>query len=73
MWHDSDGMGWWMVFTAILFAFFWFSVIWLLIQGGRFRDRQSANDESAVEIVKRRYARGEITKERYEELRRDLT
>jgi len=29
-------------------------------------------DESALEILKRRYARGEITREEFEAIRRDL-
>ena len=73
MWHDADGMGWWMVFTAILFTIFWISVIWLFLQGGRSGDRPAMADDSPLEIVRRRYARGEITKAQYEELRRDLT
>jgi putative membrane protein len=36
------------------------------IQGGD-------SSESAVEILRRRYARGEISKDQYEEMRRDIT
>jgi putative membrane protein len=35
--------------------------------GGRFH-----HEESALDILQKRYARGEITKEQYEEMKRDL-
>jgi putative membrane protein len=55
--------------------------VWaLIVTGGvlliRFSLRQGRgrwHEESALEIVKRRYARGEIGKEAYEEIRNDLS
>ncbi len=74
MWGVHDGMGWWMLFGGIWMVVFWAAVIWLIVwgvsqlgRGGRARD-----DESALDIARRRYARGEITREEFEQLRQDL-
>jgi len=69
------GAGW--IWSIIMLAF-WIAVIvglvflirWLVIStgvGGRARP-----EESALEILKRRYARGEIDKQEYEEKKKDL-
>lgn len=71
------GSGWW-VWMALM-GFFW-----LLLAGGVIavtawvlgRARSEAarpRGESALDIVKRRYANGEIGKEEYEQMRRDLS
>lgn len=69
------GFGW-MGFGAVFMVVFWGVVIWAVvafIQGsshpGTWESRQQ---DSAVELLKRRYARGEINKEEYEEKKRDL-
>ena len=36
------------------------------------RHGPSSRDESALDILQKRYARGEITKEQYEEMKRNL-
>ena len=72
MWHSDDGMGWWMLFGAILFMLFWVSMFWLFLQAG-WRNGRPDQDDSPLQIAKRRYARGEISKDQFEELRRDLT
>ena len=70
------GMGW---FWTILMAAFWIAVIvgivflirWLVIStiaGGR----AARSEDSPLEILKRRYARGEIDKQEFEEKKRDL-
>jgi putative membrane protein len=71
---DMDGgMGWWMVFGMIWMVVFWGAVIWAIVWGmSRFGGHDHRSGESPLEIAKRRYARGEITKEQYEQLRHDL-
>ena len=69
-------------FAPILTILFWAVVIGLIVWlvSGLVSGRRAANlpasttppVESALDILQKRYARGEITKAEYEELRRDL-
>jgi putative membrane protein len=74
MWGLGYG-GWrWMgpVFMLVFWALLLAGGVLLvryLVRQGRAGDRQ----ESALEILKRRYARGEIDKDEYEAKRKDLT
>jgi putative membrane protein len=58
---------------------FWGLIIWgivtLVNRGGAnasYATHSHTNDNSAMEILKQRYARGEITKAEYEEHKKDL-
>jgi putative membrane protein len=70
------GMGW---FGPILMIAFWIAIIvgivflirWLVVSTGT-GSRRASSEESALEILKRRYARGEIEKEEFEEKRKSL-
>jgi len=70
------GMGW---FGIIIMAAFWIAVIvgivflirWLVVST-RTGGRGGRPEDSVLEILKRRYARGEINKEEFEEKRKDL-
>jgi len=78
MMHGAEGWG--MEFGGVFMILFWILVIVgvvVLIKfliGGSSRDR-SAHDEgheSPMDVLKKRYARGEISREEFEEKRRDL-
>jgi putative membrane protein len=71
MWGAHDGMGWWMVFGMIWMVVFWGAIIWLIAWGVTQFSRRSDGD-SPLDIARRRYASGEITREQFEQLRRDL-
>jgi len=69
------GIGW---FFSILF---WILIIWAiiaLIRGWRSRDMSQTpphppkGEEPPLEILKRRYAKGEINKKEFEEMKKDL-
>jgi putative membrane protein len=66
-------MGWWMVFGSVWMVFFWALIIWAFV---RVFSRGEATDgdrqESPVDIIRRRYARGAINREEYEQLLKDL-
>jgi putative membrane protein len=74
MWHSGDGMGWWMVIGSVWMVFFWVAVIWLFARFFGRADSGSGNQpESPLDIARRRYASGEITRDQYDQLRRDLS
>jgi putative membrane protein len=58
------GMGW---LGLVLMGLFWVGVILLVIWGlsNAFPSRRQAAEPDADEILKRRYARGEISREAY--------
>ena len=69
------GFSWWW-FMPIFMILFWGLVIWgivALVRGlSGPRGSDSSKADSALEVLKRRYARGEIDKEEYEEKKKDL-
>ncbi len=76
--RDYPGYGWWFpfpfffiipVFFLIFFGLRWF---WWGGWGWGGRWYYDQYDDHAMEIVKERFARGEITKEQYEQLAKDL-
>lgn len=61
----------------ILMILFWVLVIWVVVALLRGATSSSSTNsssrvESVIEVLKKRYARGEINKEEYEEKKRDL-
>ena len=71
------GFGWWW-FMPIFMILFWGLVIWGIValvrglSGSRGPDSTPPAADSALEVLKKRYARGEIDKEEYEEKKKDL-
>jgi len=68
------GMGFGMGFGAIIMLLFWGAIIWLvisLINAGTKKSEETS--ESALAILKKRYASGEITREQYLEMETELT
>jgi uncharacterized membrane protein len=68
----DDGMGWWMVLGSFWFVFFWAAVIWAIVRVTGRAGRSTQPGESAMEILRRRYASAEIDKEQFDQVRRDL-
>ncbi|MBS3805878.1 MAG: SHOCT domain-containing protein [Bacteroidales bacterium] len=63
------GMGWGWIIGLLLLVL----VIWLVVRSTG-QNASSANEpeETALDVLKKRYARGEISKEEYEEKKKDL-
>src|SRR3990172_5216467 len=80
MWHDVDGMGWWMLWGSVMMVLFWGGIIALavwLVQSPTPRDHGaphppsgSARTDDPLGIAKARYARGEISREEFEQMSR---
>lgn len=70
MWGDHWMFGgfMWLFWIAVLVGLF-FLIKWAVQQG---RSGDQKRDESPLEILKKRYARGEIDKEEFEQKKKDL-
>jgi putative membrane protein len=67
--------GWWGMGLGMLFMIvFWAGLIalitWIILK--LVRSGQKPSSETPLEIAKARYARGEITKKEFEQLKKDL-
>ena len=73
MWDSGEGMGWWMMLGSVWMVFFWSVIIWAVIRLTSKPDKIAhVVGESALDIAKRRYAAGELSREDFEQLRKDL-
>jgi putative membrane protein len=77
MWHNGYGWmgGYWIfgvVFWALGIAVVVLLILALVRRSTGYHRGWSGGEPDALEIAKRRYARGEITKEQFEQLRKDL-
>ena len=75
MWDWHNGMGLWMGFGSILFIIFWGAVVALIIWGiSKATNRGKANvRRKPLDLAKERYAKGEISKEEFDNIKKDLS
>jgi len=79
MWwhHGYGGMGGYWVFGVVFWALGIAAVVLLILSLVRrttgLRRGWQGGEPDALEIARRRYARGEITKEQFEQMKKDLT
>jgi putative membrane protein len=77
MWQMGEGWGWWMGFGSIWMVGFWAVIIWAVFTlRARWmgdHDRVSTSEGTALEILERRYARGDVSDEQYETMRARLS
>jgi putative membrane protein len=69
-WGMGMGMCWWWIIGLIIVI----AVVWMFVKGMSLSNRPGNQPESksALDILKERYARGEINKQEFEERKRDL-
>lgn len=80
MWQPDcgwAGSGWWWVMMVFM-AIFWIAVIGGVIRlivwlANRTRTAVGEGRESPLDILKRRYASGEINREEYERMKEELS
>ena len=77
MWYWSDGMGWWMLLGGLWMLAFWGLLIALVVWGIKKvtepKEPQAPGRRSPLDIAKERYAKGEISREEFEQLKKDLS
>lgn len=75
MWGMHEGWNWWMMWGGLSMLIFWGAIIALLVwavQKGSGRDDEPSG-RSPLDMARERYARGEIGKEEFDQLRKDLS
>ena len=75
MWYMHEGMGWWMAFGGVWMVLFWGGLIALIVWGiNKLGGRgDSIQKHTPLDVAKERYARGEIAKKDFEQIKRDLS
>jgi putative membrane protein len=74
MYWGNGAIGGWGIFGMVLMVVFWVAIIALVIWGiKRFTQEKTTTSKGALDIAKERYAKGEISKEEFEQIKRDLS
>ncbi|MDP2720281.1 MAG: SHOCT domain-containing protein [Dehalococcoidia bacterium] len=74
-----DGMGWWIMFGGLWMILFWggliLLIVWAIKKIARIGESGpgAAGKSSPVDIARERYARGDISREEFEQIKRDLS
>jgi putative membrane protein len=72
MMNFGYGGVWMMVLWAFLFIIFWAAVITLIIWAIRRFSGRNGTAQSPLDIARTRYAKGEINREQFEQIKKDL-
>ncbi len=79
MWYWGDNMGWLMIFGSIFMILLLGGTLALIIWGikklteRRDSDAGSTPGRNPLDIARERYARGEISKDEFDQLKKDLS
>ena len=75
MWSGMEGVGWgWIGLGLVHMVLFWVLVILALIGLVKWLapGAPPLSEQRAIDILKARYAKGELTREQFEQLKREL-
>ena len=67
--YESYGVGW--IVSTIFWAAIVFVVVLLVIKA--FSSHEAFKESGAIDVLKLRYAKGEINKKEFEEMKKDLS
>jgi putative membrane protein len=73
--EDYGGWGWMMGFGGMMMLAVWILIIIGIVYLVKFIARSSntfQQSETALDILKKRYANGEITKDQFEQMKKDI-
>lgn len=76
----GDGYGWGMGTGFLFMLFLWVVIVagsvllvrWIISSGGK-KEQSGLSSEAPLDILKKRYARGDITREQYEQIKKDIS
>ena len=71
MFHSWMDGGMW--FSWIFWIIIIVLVVWLIVDRSNKNKLNYPQQETAFDILRKRYAKGEITKEQFEQMKKDLT
>jgi len=73
MWHGMEGIGWgWLGLGFLHMVVFWGLVILAFAGLFKWLGGSPLSESSAMDILKARYAKGDLTREQFEQLRREI-
>lgn len=75
MWEMPLGMSWWWIFGGFWMLIFWGGLIALIVWGiKKLTERgDTASKHDPLDVAKGRYARGELSREEFEQIKNDLS
>lgn len=74
MWSGLEGMGWgWIGLGLVHMVVFWGVVLLAFFALVRWLSGGASGVPNALDILKARYAKGELTREQFEQMKRELT